>query len=45
MKERKEPHEKFNTKDNGLTSMQEVTYPKDYKRADKQTFNKNQIKK
>lgn len=45
MKERKEPHEKFSVKDNGLTSMQEVTYPKDFKRADKGTFNKNQIKK
>ncbi|MEK3977864.1 YfhE family protein [Psychrobacillus sp. FSL K6-2836] len=45
MKERKQPHEKFNIKDNGLSSMQEVIYPKDFKRADKEAFNKNQIKK
>lgn len=45
MKERKQPHEKFNIKDNGLSSMQEVIYPKVFKRADKEAFNKNQIKK
>jgi len=45
MKERKQPHEKFTLKDNGLSSMQEVIYPKEFKRADKETFKKNSIKK
>ena len=45
MKERKQPHEKFTLKDNGLSSMQEVIYPKEFNRADKESFKKNPIKK
>lgn len=45
MKDRKQPHEQFTMKDNELTSMQEVIYPKEFKRADKETFKKNEIKK
>lgn len=45
MKDRKQPHEQFTKKDNELTSMQEVIYPKEFKRADKETFKKNEIKK
>ncbi|MBD8026223.1 YfhE family protein [Ureibacillus sp. Re31] len=31
----KAPHEQLTTKDNGLTSTQEVLYRKEFKRADK----------
>ena len=34
MADRKLPHEQLTTKDNGLTSMQEVLYRKEFKRAD-----------
>jgi hypothetical protein len=45
MKDRKQPHEKFTKKDNGLSSMQEVIYPKEFKRADEESFKKNPTKK
>ncbi|MEI4770602.1 YfhE family protein [Psychrobacillus sp. FJAT-51614] len=45
MKNRKAPHEQFTMKNNGLTSMQEVLYQKEFTRADKETDKKNQIKK
>ena len=42
MKNRKPPHEQFTMKDNGLTSMQEVLYQKEFNRADKATTKKNE---
>lgn len=45
MKNRKQPHEQFTMKDNGLSSMQEVLYQKEFNRADKETIKKNQNKK
>ncbi|WP_156316760.1 YfhE family protein [Bacillus sp. FJAT-22090] len=45
MKNRKQPHEQFTMKDNGLSSMQEVLYQKEFNRADKETNKKNQNKK
>ncbi|MDI2588979.1 YfhE family protein [Psychrobacillus sp. NEAU-3TGS] len=42
MKSRKEPHEQFTMKNNGLSSMQEVIYQKEFNRADKATTKKNQ---
>lgn len=44
MKDRKQPHEKFTKKDNGLSSMQEVIYPKEFKRADEESFKKIRLK-
>ncbi|MEK9198512.1 YfhE family protein [Ureibacillus sp. 179-F W5.1 NHS] len=43
----KAPHEQLTTKDNGLTSTQEVLYRKEFKRADKanEKNNNNQSKK
>nr|WP_106780271.1 YfhE family protein [Lysinibacillus timonensis] len=47
----KQPHEQLTTKDNGLTSMQEVIYRKEFKQMDnaanqnKQNQNENQNKK
>lgn len=37
MKEQRPPHEQLTTKDNGLSSMQEVIYRKEFKRADQAT--------
>lgn len=34
MEEKKEPHEMMTEKANGLSSTQEVIYPKDFKKAD-----------
>lgn len=45
MKEQKQPHEQLTTKDNGLTSTQEVLYQKEFKRADKATTKSNENKK
>ncbi|MFP3919683.1 YfhE family protein [Lysinibacillus telephonicus] len=45
MKEQKKPHEQLTTKDNGLTSTQEVLYRKEFKRADKATTKNNENKK
>ncbi|SES09789.1 YfhE family protein [Psychrobacillus sp. OK032] len=42
MNNHKPPHEQFTMKDNGLTSMQEVLYQKEFNRADKATTKKNQ---
>ena len=45
MADRKLPHEQLTTKDNGLTSMQEVLYRKEFKRADKTAEKNKQHKK
>ena len=45
MADRKLPHEQSTTKDNGLTSMQEVLYRKEFKRADKTAEKNKQHKK
>lgn len=42
MKNRKQPHEQFTMKDNGLSSMQEVLYQKEFNRVDKEITKKNQ---
>ncbi|TQR05534.1 YfhE family protein [Psychrobacillus soli] len=42
MKNRKPPHEQFTMKNNGLSSMQEVLYQKEFNRADNATTKKNQ---
>lgn len=41
----KKPHEQLTTNDNGLTSMQEVTYRKEFKKADNATGNQKRNKK
>ncbi|MFJ7970902.1 YfhE family protein [Psychrobacillus sp. NPDC096389] len=45
MKENKTPVEQLTTKDNGLSSTQEVLYQKEFKRASKGTSKKNQDKR
>ncbi|MGM9968744.1 MULTISPECIES: YfhE family protein [unclassified Rummeliibacillus] len=45
MKDGKLPHQQLTTKDNGLTSMQEVTYRKEFKRADSATEQNKKLKK
>lgn len=45
MKENKTPVEQLTTKDNGLSSTQEVLYQKEFKRASKGTPKKNQDKR
>ncbi|MGM9948943.1 MAG: YfhE family protein [Lysinibacillus sp.] len=45
MKDQRPPHEQLTTKDNGLSSMQEVIYRKEFKRADQATTKKSQGKK
>lgn len=45
MKEQRPPHEQLTTKDNGLSSMQEVIYRKEFKRADQATTKKGPEKK
>ena len=45
MKEQRPPHEQLTTKDNGLSSMQEVIYRKEFKRADQASTKKGLKKK
>lgn len=45
VKERKQPHEQLTMKNNGLTSMQEVLYRKEFKQADKKMVKNDQNKK
>ena len=42
MKNQRPPHEQLTTKDNGLTSTQEVLYQKEFKHADKAVKNRKQ---
>lgn len=37
MSEKKQPHEQLTEKNNGLSSMQEVLYQEDFKKADRAT--------
>ena len=45
MKDQRPPHEQLTTKDNGISSMQEVKYRKEFKKADKATEKNDQNKK
>lgn len=45
MKDQRPPHERLTTKYNGLSSMQEVLYRKEFKRADNATSKNGQNKK
>lgn len=45
MKDQRPPHEQLTTKDNGLSSTQEVIYRKEFKRADQAATKKDKNKK
>lgn len=44
-KPKRPPHEQLTTKHNGLSTMQEVTYRKEFKKADNATGEQNRNKK
>lgn len=44
MSEKKAPHERMTEKNNGLSSTQEVTYQKEFKKADNAVKNEEKAK-